>query len=240
MSFHAQILTLYPDMFPGPLGLSLAGRALEKEIWSYEAVNIRDFATDKHRSVDDTPAGGGPGMILRADVVASAIDNTRESAQEKWPLIYLSPRGKAFDQAMAGRFAKAGGITLLCGRFEGVDQRVLDSRNFEEVSIGDYVLSGGEVAAFCVLDSIIRLLPGVLGDPDCLADESFSAGLLEYPQYTRPQEFEGQNIPDVLTSGHHEKIRAWRLEMSEKLTRQRRSDLYERYAAGIKNKKAKS
>lgn len=240
MAFHAQILTLYPDMFPGPLGLALAGRALENKIWSYEAVNIRDFATDKHKSVDDTPAGGGPGMILRADVVAEAIDKTRERAQEKWPLVYLSPRGKVFDQAMAGRFAGAGGITLLCGRFEGVDQRVLDSRNIEEVSIGDYVLSGGEVAAFCVLDSIIRLLPGVLGDAGCLEDESFSAGLLEHPQYTRPQEFEGQNIPDVLTSGHHEKIRAWRLEMSEKLTRQRRSDLWTRYAAGIKNKKAKS
>ena len=240
MSFHAQILTLYPDMFPGPLGLSLAGRALEDKIWSYEAVNIRDFATDKHKSVDDTPAGGGPGMILKADVVASAIDKTRETANEEWPLIYLSPRGKPFDQAMAGRLAEAGGVTLLCGRFEGVDQRVLDSRNIEEVSIGDYVLSGGEVAAFCVLDSIIRLLPGVLGDPDCLADESFSAGLLEYPQYTRPQEFEGQNIPEILTSGHHEKIRAWRLEMSEKLTRQRRPDLWTRYAAGIKNKKGKS
>lgn len=240
MAFHAQILTLYPDMFPGPLGLALAGRALDQNIWSFEAVNIRDFATDKHKSVDDTPAGGGPGMILRADVVASAIDKTRENAKEKWPLVYLSPRGKPFDQAMAGRFAKAGGITLLCGRFEGVDQRVLDSRGIEEVSLGDYVLSGGEVAAFCVLDSIIRLLPGVLGDPDCLVDESFSAGLLEYPQYTRPQEFEGQNIPEVLTSGHHQKITAWRLEMSEKLTRQRRPDLWTRYAAGIKNKKAKS
>lgn len=240
MSFHAQILTLYPEMFPGPLGASLAGTALEKEIWSIEPVNIRDFATDKHRSVDDTPAGGGPGMILRPDVVASAIDKTRENAGDDWPLVYLSPRGKPFDQAMAGRFAKAGGITLLCGRFEGVDQRVLDTRGIEEVSIGDYVLSGGEVAAFCVLDAVIRLLPGVIGDPECLADESFSAGLLEYPQYTRPQDFEGHKIPEILTSGHHEKIRAWRLEMSEKLTRQRRSDLYEKYAAGNKNKKAKS
>ncbi len=240
MSFHAQILTLYPDMFPGPLGTSLAGRALKEKIWSYETANIRNFAADKHKSVDDTPAGGGPGMILRADVIANAIDKTRKSADKEWPLVYLSPRGKPFDQKMATRIAEKRGVTLICGRFEGVDQRVLDSRGIEEVSIGDYVLSGGEVAAFVVLDAIIRLLPGVIGDPDCLEDESFSAGLLEYPQYTRPQDFEGQKIPEVLTSGHHEKIKAWRLEMSEKLTRQRRSDLYERYAAGIKNKKDKS
>ncbi len=240
MTYHAQILTLYPEMFPGPLGLSLAGTALEKKIWSFETANIRDFATDKHKTVDGTPAGGGPGMVMRADVLAAAIDSAGKNAGADWPLVYLSPRGIPFDQAMAREFSAKGGITLICGRFEGVDQRVLDSRSVLEVSVGDYILSGGEVAALAVLDSIIRLLPGVVGDETSLKDESFSAGLLEYPQYTRPQDFEGRKIPDILTSGHHEKIRAWRLEMSEKLTRQRRSDLWEKYAAGIKNKKEKS
>lgn len=240
MSFHAQILTLFPEVFPGPLGVSLAGKAREQGIWDLEAFQIRDFAADKHKTVDDKPAGGGPGMVMRADVLAKAIDKTRETAKQKWPLVYLSPRGHPFDQTMAKDFARAGGITLLCGRFEGVDQRVLDSRGILEISIGDYVLSGGEVAAFVVLDSIIRLLPGVIGDKGSLAEESFSAGLLEYPQYTRPQDFEGHRIPDILTSGHHENIRAWRLKMSEELTRQRRSDLWEKYAAGIKNKKDKS
>jgi len=235
MSYKAQILTLYPDMFPGPLSLSLAGSALQKGIWSCEAVQIRDFAADKHRSVDDTPAGGGPGMVMRADVLASAIDGSAAPDDDR-PLLYLSPRGVPFDQQMARDFSKKSGLRLLCGRFEGVDERLLETRNILEVSVGDYVLSGGEVAAFIVLDAIIRLLPGVMGDEASSLEESFSAGLLEYPQYTRPQDFEGQKIPEVLNSGHHEKIRAWRLKMSEQLTRQRRSDLYEKYAAGNKNK----
>ena len=235
MTFQAQILTLFPEMFPGPLGLSLAGKALEAGKWSVEAINIRDFTEDKHRTVDDTPAGGGPGMIMRADVLGKAIDATHTN--KDLPLVYLSPRGKLFDQKMARRFADAGGITLLCGRFEGVDERVLEARQVEEVSIGDYVLSGGEPAALVVLDAIIRQLPGVMGDEDCLVEESFSTGLLEYPQYTRPQAWEGMEIPSVLTSGHHAKIKAWQLEMSENLTRQRRPDLWEKYVAGIKNKK---
>lgn len=235
MTFQAQILTLFPEMFPGPLGVSLAGKALEEGKWSIKATNIRDFAEDKHRTVDDTPAGGGPGMIMRADVLGRAIDATQTNADH--PLVYLSPRGKVFDQDMARRFADAGGITMICGRFEGVDERVLKARQVEEVSIGDYVLSGGEPAALVVLDAIIRLLPGVIGDEDCLREESFSTGLLEYPQYTRPQAWQGMDIPSVLTSGHHAKIKAWQLEMSENLTRQRRPDLWEKYVAGIKNKK---
>jgi len=240
MTYKADILTLFPEMFPGPLGVSLAGKALEEGKWSLKTLNIRDFAKDKHRTVDDTPAGGGPGMIMRADVLGRAIDAARTGVNKDQPLVYLSPRGKLFDQEMARRFATAGGITLICGRFEGVDERVLEARGVEEVSIGDYVLSGGEPAALVVLDAIIRLLPGVIGDGECLLEESFSTGLLEYPQYTRPQVWEGLEIPSVLTSGHHANIKAWQLEMSENLTRQRRPDLWKRYVAGIKNKKVKS
>ena len=240
MTFKAQILTLFPELFPGPLGVSLAGKALEEGKWSVEAINIRDYAEDRHRTVDDTPAGGGPGMILRADVLGKAIDAARAGVEKDRPFIYLSPRGKLFNQEMAARFAQGEGITLICGRFEGVDERVLKAREVEEVSIGDYVLSSGEPAAFVVLDSIIRLLPGVIGDEESLREESFSSGLLEYPQYTRPQVWEGLEIPKVLTSGHHAKIKAWQLEMSENLTRQRRPVLWQKYVAGIKNKKVKS
>ena len=240
MSFFAQVLTLFPEMFPGPLGDSLAGKALEKGLWSLDAINIRDFAEDKHRTVDATPAGGGAGMVMRADVLARAIDHAQTKSTPETPVFYLSPRGKVFDQKMANRFAKMEGITLICGRFEGVDERILESRGIEEISIGDFILSGGELAALAVLDSVVRLLPGVIGDDASLAEESFNTGLLEYPQYTRPQVWEDKEIPEVLTSGHHEKIKAWKLEMSENLTRQRRPDLWEKYVAGIKNKKVKS
>jgi len=240
MSFSAHVLTLFPDMFPGPLGSSLAGKALEKGLWALDVIDIRDFAEDKHRTVDDTPAGGGPGMVMRADVLGRAIDHTRSKTSSTAPVFYLSPRGKVFDQEMAVRFAKLETLILICGRFEGVDERVLESREIEEISIGDFILSGGEPAALVVLDSVIRLLPGVMGDTASMAEESFNAGLLEYPQYTRPQVWEDQEIPEVLTSGHHEKIKAWKLEMSENLTRQRRPDLWKKYVAGIKNKKVKS
>ena len=224
MSFLAHVLTLFPDMFPGPLGSSLAGKALEKGLWTLDVIDIRDFSEDKHRTVDDTPAGGGPGMVMRADVLGRAIDHTRARASSTAPVVYLSPRGKVFDQEMAVRFTKLDTLILICGRFEGVDERVLESREIEEISIGDFILSGGEPAALVVLDSVIRLLPGVMGDIASMAEESFNAGLLEYPQYTRPQVWEDQEIPKVLTSGHHEKIKAWKLEMSENLTRQRRPD----------------
>lgn len=240
MSFSAHVLTLFPDMFPGPLGSSLAGKALEKGLWDLDVINIRDFAEDKHRTVDDTPAGGGPGMVMRADVLGRAIDHTRSETSSTAPVFYLSPRGRVFDQKMAARFAKLETLILICGRFEGVDERVLESREIEEISIGDFILSGGEPAALVVLDSVIRLLPGVMGDTASMAEESFNAGLLEYPQYTRPQVWEDKEIPEVLTSGHHEKIKAWKLEMSENLTRQRRPDLWKKYVAGIKNKKVKS
>ena len=240
MSFRAQVLTLFPDMFPGPLGASLAGKAQEKDLWGLEVIDIRDFAEDKHHTVDDTPVGGGPGMVMRPDVLAKAIDYARARAKKDTPVFYLSPRGQVFDQAMAERFVALEEVILICGRFEGVDNRVLEARGAQEISIGDYVLSGGEPAAFVVLDAIIRLLPGVMGDEASKSEESFSAGLLEYPHYTRPQVWEGLKIPEVLTSGHHEKIKAWKLEMSENLTRQRRPDLWEKYVAGIKNKKVKS
>jgi len=235
MSFSAKILTLFPDMFPGPLGTSLAGKALEKGVWNLDIIDIRDFAKDKHRTVDDTPAGGGPGMVMCADVLGRAIDHARAGGDA--PVYYLSPRGKVFNHEMAARFAKLDTLTLICGRFEGIDERVLEGREIEEISIGDYVLSGGEPAALVVLDSVIRLLPGVMGAGASMVEESFNAGLLEYPQYTRPQVWEGREIPEVLTSGHHEKIKAWKLEMSENLTKQRRPDLWEKYVAGIKNKK---
>lgn len=229
MTFHAQLLTLYPEMFPGPLGVSLAGRALEKDLWSFETLDIRSFAEDKHHTVDDTPAGGGHGMVMKADVLGRAIDKARENASDDWPLIYLSPRGRTFNQERAHELAKAGGVTMLCGRFEGVDQRVLEARNVVEMSVGDFVLSGGEPAALIVLDAVIRLLPGVMGQPDTLLEESFENGLLEYPQYTRPRVWEGMEIPEVLLSGNHQEIEAWRKRQAENLTAQVRPDLWALY-----------
>lgn len=229
MSWTAQILTLYPEMFPGPLGTSLSGKALKDGIWSLETLDIRAFARDKHRSVDDTPAGGGPGMVLRADIVADAFDAARERTEPDWPSVYLSPRGRRFDQAMARRWAKCGGITLLCGRFEGLDQRVIEARALEEVSLGDFVLSGGEPAAMAMLDAVVRLLPGVMGKAESAEEESFERGLLEYPHYTRPQMWEGREIPAVLNSGHHGKIAEWRREKAEEMTRLCRPDLWSTY-----------
>ena len=235
-SFTVQILTLFPDMFPGVLGHSLAGKALEKGLWTLKTLDIRDFARNKHRSVDDTPAGGGAGMVLRPDISSSAIDAIRQSADKAWPLVYLSPRGKRFDQSEAERWRDAGGVTLFCGRFEGLDQRVIDSREMEEISLGDFVLSGGEPAALAMLDSVIRLLPGVMGGAETLDEESFSGGLLEYPHYTRPQTFEGQEIPAVLTSGNHGAVAAWRKHQAEEVTRIRRPDLWSTYVQKAKEK----
>lgn len=232
MSFRATVLTLYPEMFPGPLGISLAGRALENELWSLEARNIRDSATDKHRSVDDTPAGGGAGMVLRADVVSAALDAALEAsgpADDPRPRLLMSPRGRPFDQARARDLAQGPGAIILCGRFEGVDQRVIDARGLEEVSIGDYILSGGEMAALTMLDAVVRLLPGVMGNQQSGETESFETGLLEHPHYTRPQAWEGLEIPEVLTSGNHGRIAEWRQRQSEMLTRQRRDDLWRAY-----------
>jgi len=231
MPFHATILTLHPQMFPGPLGLALAGRALERGLWSYETIPIRDFAEDRHRSVDDTPAGGGAGMVMRADVLARAIDATPSHA----PRFLLSPRGRPLDQKQVRQIANLAQITLLCGRFEGVDERLIETRQLVELSIGDYILSGGEMAALVLLDSIIRLLPGVMGNEQSGTSESFERGLLEYPHYTRPQLFEGHPIPDILTSGNHGAIEKWRLSQAEKLTRQRRPDLWQAYQQSQKN-----
>jgi tRNA (guanine37-N1)-methyltransferase len=226
--WRAIALTIFPEMFPGPLGLSLAGKALADGKWALSTIDIRDFATDKHRSVDDTPAGGGAGMVMRADIAAAAIDAARASMPADTPTIYLSPRGTPLTQARVRELARGPGVILLCGRFEGVDQRVLDARKVEEVSIGDYVLSGGELAAQVLIDACVRLLPGVAGNEVSLAEESFASGLLEYPHYTRPREWEGQAIPDVLLSGDHEKIARWRREQAEKITKERRPDLWER------------
>ncbi|WP_375395967.1 tRNA (guanosine(37)-N1)-methyltransferase TrmD [uncultured Sphingomonas sp.] len=225
MTFAATILTLYPEMFPGPLGVSLAGRALAEGRWSCEAVNIRDSATDKHRSVDDTPAGGGAGMVLRADVVAAALD----AAADGRPVVALTPRGAPLTQARVRSLASGPGVTLLCGRFEGFDERLFDARAIEQVSIGDYVLSGGEMGALALLDACIRLLPGVMGATSSGVDESFETGLLEYPHYTRPAEWEGRAIPEVLRSGDHARIAAWRKQQAETDTRLRRPDLWERH-----------
>lgn len=224
----AHILTIFPDMFPGPLGHSLAGRALADKVWDLRAVDIREFASDKHGTVDDAPFGGGPGMVMRADVLDAALDSVAEAPG---PVIYLTPRGRTFDQARAAELAAGPGVTLLCGRFEGIDERVIEARGFEEVSVGDFVLSGGEPAAMNVIDACVRLLPGVVGAAESLVEESFAQGLLEYPQYTRPATWRGRTAPDVLLSGHHEKIRAWRLAQAERITRERRPDLWERYVA---------
>jgi tRNA (guanine37-N1)-methyltransferase len=227
-TWRATALTIFPEMFPGPLGLSLAGKALAEGKWALSTIDIRDFATDKHRSVDDTPAGGGAGMVMRADIAAAAIDAARASMPPDAPAIYLSPRGKPLTQARVREVAAGPGVILLCGRFEGVDQRALDARKVEEVSIGDYVLSGGELAAQVLIDACVRLLPGVAGNEVSLAEESFAQGLLEYPHYTRPRQWEGLAIPDVLLSGDHEKIAQWRRAQAEKITKERRPDLWEK------------
>ena len=224
MSFRASVLTLYPQMFPGHLEQSLSGRALERGDWSLEAVQIRDFAHDRHSSVDDTPAGGGAGMVLKADVLAEAIDHVSPPGDNR-PRLLLSPRGKPLTQAKVRSLAEGEGVVLVCGRFEGVDQRVIEGRALEEVSIGDYILSGGEPAALVLLDAVIRLLPGVMGNDQSGLSESFEDGLLEYPHYTRPQRWEDRAIPEVLLSGNHKKIDAWRRAESEKLTAERRPDL---------------
>jgi tRNA (guanine37-N1)-methyltransferase len=228
--WRATVLTIFPGMFPGPLGDSLAGRALAAGLWSLDARDIRAHATDRHRSVDDTPAGGGPGMVMRADVMARAIDAAMPEADTR-PRLLMSPRGVPLTQARAATLARGDGALIVCGRFEGVDQRLIEGRELEEVSIGDYVLSGGELAAMVLIDACVRLLPGVMGKEASGADESFSDGLLEYPQFTRPQLFEGRPIPEVLTSGDHAKVRAWRLAEAENLTRDRRPDLWEAYRA---------
>lgn len=218
------VLTLFPEMFPGPLGVSLAGKALASGLWSLEARDIRASATDKHRSVDDTPAGGGPGMVLRADVLAAAIDAA--DADQSRPRLLMSPRGRPLTQSLVKELATGPGPLIVCGRFEGVDQRVIEARGLQEVSIGDYVLSGGEVAAMALIDACVRLLPGVMGKQASGEDESFSDGLLEYPQFTRPQEFEGRGIPEILVSGDHARVAAWRRTEAEALTRARRPDLW--------------
>ncbi len=227
---HFNILTLFPDMFPGSLGQSLSGKALEKNLWSYECINIRDFAEGTHKAVDDTPFGGGAGMVMRADIIEKALLSSQKSERR----IYLSPRGKPLTQNLAKKLSETKNITLLCGRYEGVDQRVLDAHNFEEVSIGDYVLSGGEPAALILMDALIRLLPGVMGNNQTADEESFSNGLLEYPHFTKPAEWTDANgkerkVPEVLTSGHHANIKKWRQEQSEEITQQNRPDLWQSY-----------
>ena len=222
----ARIFTLYPEFFPGPLGKGLYGKALAEKIWKLETVNIRDYATDKHKTVDDTTYGGGSGMLIKPDVLANSLDRNINSKEK---IIYLSPRGKLFNQKLAKELSKERTVNLICGHFEGVDQRVIESRNIEEVSIGDFVLSGGESAAFVMLDAIIRLLPGVLGNETSVEEESFENGLLEYPQFTKPQIWEEKTVPDVLLSGDHAKIKDWRLSQSEAITRDRRPDLWQKY-----------
>jgi len=224
--FQAQIFTLYPEFFPGPLTKGLYGKALINKLWNLSVINIRDAATDKHKTVDDTPYGGGSGMLLKADVLASSLDQKVKKGER---VFYLSPKGKKFDQKLAQELSKEKSISLICGHFEGVDERVLTTRNIEEISIGDYVLSGGETAAYVVLDSILRLLPGVLGNDNSSLDETFENGLLEYPQYTKPQIWEEKSVPEVLLSGDHNKIKDWRLSQSEAITRVRRPDLWQKY-----------
>ena len=228
MSFAAQVLTLYPEMFPGPLGASIAGRALAEGRWSLDAIQIRDFATDRHRSVDDTPAGGGAGMVMRADVLAAALDATT-ARHPNLPVLAMTPRGCPLTQPRVRGLASGPGAILLCGRFEGIDQRLFEARAIEEVSIGDYVLSGGEMAALTLLDACVRLLPGVMGAASSGDEESFESGLLEYPHYTRPVTWEGRTIPEVLRSGDHARVAAWRKAEAEAVTRSRRPDLWERH-----------
>jgi tRNA (guanine37-N1)-methyltransferase len=228
MTWRASVLTLFPEMFPGPLGYSLAGKALESRIWSLDPIQIRDFATDRHHSVDDTPFGGGAGMVMRPDVIDAALDRAADGR----PILCLTPRGRRFVQDDAVRYAGKDGVILLCGRYEGIDQRVIEAREMEEVSLGDYVLSGGETAALALLDTVVRLLPGVMGAAESAAEESFSQVLLEYPHYTRPAEWRGRRVPDVLLSGHHGAVAAWRHEQSEQITKARRPDLWAAYIAG--------
>jgi len=224
--FQVKIFTLYPDFFPGILGKGIYGRAIEKSLWNLNVINIRDYADDKHKTVDDTPYGGGEGMVLKPDVVAKALDQNLKKDEK---VIYLTPKGKTFDQNTAKNFLKNKKINILCGHFEGIDQRVIDSRGIEEISIGDFILSGGETAAYVILDSILRLVPGVLGNENSNKDESFENGLLEYPQYTKPQIWEKTTVPEVLLSGDHSKIKDWRLSQSEAITRIRRPDLWQKY-----------
>jgi len=232
--WRASVLTIFPEMFPGPLGSSLAGKALASGAWSLDVVDIRSFATDKHRTVDDTPAGGGPGMVMKADVLGRAIDAT---ATDTRPRLLMSPRGTPLTQARIEALTRDAGVVLVCGRFEGIDERVIAARGLEEVSVGDYVLSGGEIAAMALIDACVRLLPGVMGKLASGADESFSDGLLEYPQYTRPQEFEGQPIPEILLSGDHARVAAWRQAEAEALTRAKRPDLW---AIKVRQKRPKN
>lgn len=230
MTFIGTVLTLFPEMFPGPLGVSLAGKALQRGDWELEVRDIRDAATDRHRTVDDAPAGGGPGMVLRADILARAIDAALKPDDDR-PRLLMSPRGRVVDQAYVRDLAAGPGVIAVCGRFEGVDERIISARNLTEVSIGDFVLSGGEPAALCLLDAVVRLLPGVMGHGESGTSESFEQDLLEYPQYTRPRDFEGQPIPDVLLSGDHGAVERWRREEAERLTRERRPDLWRRHLA---------
>jgi tRNA (guanine37-N1)-methyltransferase len=226
--WRASILTIFPEMFPGPLGLSLAGKALAGGLWGLDVVDIREHTTDRHRSVDDTPAGGGPGMVMKADVLARALD-AASSPDDTRPRLLMSPRGMPLTQARVATLSRGPGAVILCGRFEGVDERIIEGRNISEVSVGDYVLSGGESAALVLLDACVRLIPGVMGQSASAAEESFADGLLEYPQYTRPQTFEGRSIPEILTSGDHAKVAAWRRAEAERLTRERRPDLWAAY-----------
>ena len=224
--WRSKVFTLYPEIFPGPLNKGLFGKALENKLWDIKVINIRDAATDKHKTVDDTPYGGGSGMLLKADVLANSLDQNKVIGER---IFYLSPKGKKFDQNFAEELSKEKSISLICGHFEGVDERVLTTRNIEEISIGDYVLSGGETAALVVLDSILRLLPGVIRNKKSVDEESFKSGLLEYPQYTKPQIWEEKPVPEVLLSGDHNKIKDWRLSQSEAITRDRRPDLWQKY-----------
>ena len=233
---NIKIFSLYPDMFPGPLGMGLYKKAISKKIFSLDIINIRDYAKDKHKTVDDTPYGGGNGMIIRPDVVADALDKNIKK-KEKSKTIYLSPRGKQFDQKIAKKFSKLNHLNVICGHFEGIDQRLLDTRNIEEISLGDFILSGGETASFVFLDAIIRLLPGVLGNKLSIKEESFENNLLEYPQYTKPQKWEKKGPPEVLLSGDHAKIKDWRLSQSEAITRRLRPDLWQKYIKKVKNEK---
>jgi tRNA (guanine37-N1)-methyltransferase len=233
---NVKIFTLYPELFPGPLNIGLYKKAKRKKIWSLKVINIRDYSKDKHKTVDDTPYGGGNGMLMRPDVIADALDKNI-NIKKKEKTIYLSPKGKKFDQILAKEFSKLDNINIICGHFEGVDQRVLETRNIEEISLGDYILSGGETASFVFLDTIIRLLPGVLGNKLSTQEESFENSLLEYPQYTRPQKWEKKSPPDVLLSGDHAKIKEWRLVQSEDITRRRRPDLWKKHTIKKKNEK---
>ena len=228
MAWAATVLTIFPEMFPGPLGASLAGRALARGLWTLDAVDLRAHAVNRHGTVDDAPFGGGPGLVMRPDVIAAALDAV---ALQGRPVLYMTPRGRPLEQARVRALAEAPGVVVLCGRYEGVDARIIEARAIEEASLGDFVLSGGELAAMCTIDACVRLLPGVMGAEESLDEESFSAGLLEYPQYTRPQVWDGRAVPEVLVSGHHEKVRAWRQARSEEITAARRPDLWARYVA---------